>query len=119
MSVTIEPANSVVLIVGREQFTVPPTFNGATSVGTLDCVALAVRSVDDGPTVVTVVPEGAPAGMLLVGTYELESEGLLSVRDVYGREFLAVGVDPGVCGLEIWGNDASDPDRVTLVVRSG
>ena len=118
VTITIEPPNSVVLIVGREQFTVPSSFGGAASVGTKDCVALGVRSVDDGPTTIKVVDAApATAGLALLGEYELESEGLLSVRDVYSRELLAVGVEPGICSIAIWGNHAAEPDAVTVVVR--
>ncbi len=113
----VEPPNSIVLIVGREQFTLPTGFGGATSVGTKDCVALGVRSVDQGPTSITVAADRpTSAGMTLIGEHELESEGLLSVRDVYSRELLSAGVEPGLCTVAIWGNDPSEPDAVTLVV---
>ena len=119
MTITIEPPNSVILIVGREQFTVPAGFDGATTAGTSDCVAVGVRSVDDGPTVVSVVADlVTTTGMTLLGEYEMVSEGLLSIRDVYSRELLSVGVEPGFCRIAIWGNDASEPDSVTVLVRS-
>src|SRR3954447_6147701 len=48
----IEPPNSVILLVSREEFTLPASFGWNTAVATLDCVAVAVLSVDDGPATV-------------------------------------------------------------------
>jgi hypothetical protein len=42
----------------------------------------------------------------------------VSVRDVYNREYEAVGVAPGRCVVAIWGNDPSEPSVVTFEVRA-
>jgi len=50
MSPLVEPQHSVILVVGREQFTPPRTFGGDACTATHDCVAIGVRTVEDGPT---------------------------------------------------------------------
>lgn len=112
----IEPPNSVLLLVGREEFDPPSSFAGHACAATADCVALGVLSVADGPTKVTVSAD-APAGdAIRLGTFEIESEGLLSVRDVYNREYITVGIDPGYVAVTVWGNDHAEPSEVQFQV---
>ena len=118
VTVSVQPPNSVVLVVGREEFTLPTSFDGATAVGTTDCIALGVRSADDGPTSITVTVGNDPESMQLIGEFELKCEGLLFVRDVYSRELLTVGVEPGISRVAIWGNDPNEPDQVVVVLSS-
>ena len=54
MSPLVEPQHSVILVVGREQFTPPETFGGEACTASHDCVAIGVRTVEDGPTDVTI-----------------------------------------------------------------
>ena len=116
MSPVVEPQHSVILVVGREQFTPPRSFGGEACTSTPDCVAIGVRSVDDGPTEVTISPEPVPGGLVLLGEFELETEGLLSVRSVYNREYDVMGVPPGLARVTIWGNDVSAPSEVLVQV---
>lgn len=116
MTRLVEPPSSVLLLVGREDFTPPSTFGGRTAVATHDCVAVTVQAVDDGPTSVTLSPEAAAPGLVRLGEFEVESEGLLSLRDIYSREYDAMGLDAGACVVVVWGNDETEPDQVTFVV---
>lgn len=116
MTHLVEPPSSVLLLVGREQFTPPTTFGGRTAVATHDCVAVTVRDVEEGPTSVTLSPEAAGSGLVRLGEFEIESEGLLSLRDVYSREYDAMGLDAGPCVVGVWGDDETEPGRVTFVV---
>ena len=112
----VEPQHSVLLVVGREQFTPPTTFGGEVVTSSRDCVAIGVRSIDDGPVEVTISPE-APTGHLVdLGQFEVETEGLLSVRSVYNREYDAMGVPPGLARVTVWGNDDSAPSEVLVQV---
>lgn len=115
----IEPPNSVVLLVGREEFTPPKSFGGAAAVATHDCVAVGVLSVDDGPTSVTLVPESDHSGLIPLGEFTVETEGQLSVRDVCNREYETLGVEPGRHLVAVWGNDETEPDAVTFEIRAG
>ena len=112
----IEPPNSVVLLVGREEFTPPTSFDGAVAVATHDCVAIGVLSVDDGPTSVTLVPDVDRTGVFRLGEFTIETEGQVSIRDVYNREYETLGLEPGRCVVTVWGNDETEPDDVTITV---
>ena len=118
MTRMIEPPNSVILLVGREEFSPPATFAGGIAVATHDCVAIGVLSVDDGPTAVDLVPEAETQGLIRLGEFVIETEGLVSLRDVYNREYDALGTEPGSCHVTVWGNDDAEPNEVTLEVRS-
>jgi hypothetical protein len=116
VSPVVAPPSSVLLLVGREDFTPPTTFAGGTCAATHDCLAVVVRTAADGPTHVTLSPATGSAGLAELGSFVLESEGLLSLRDVWGREYDAVGVDPGTVTVTVWANGTREPDRVELQV---
>ena len=117
MSPVVEPQHSVILVVGREQFTPPKTFGGEACTATHDCVAIGVRTVGQ-PTDVTISPEGAIGALVRLGDFQVETEGLLSVRSVYNKEYDAMGVPPGLAQVTIWGNTDSEPSEVLVQVAS-
>jgi hypothetical protein len=106
-----------VLLVGREDFTAPTSFGDATSIATTDCIAVATLSPVDGPTFVSVAPSADRSGLVTLGEYTIESEGLVSVRDVFHREHDAMGVEAGYVEVRVLANDALEPDEVVFVVR--
>jgi hypothetical protein len=113
----IAPPNSVLLLVGREDFEPPSSFAGRACVATADCVAVGVLSAADGPTKVTMSADAPAHGSIQLGSFDIETEGLLSVRDVYSREYLTVGIDPGYVAVTVWGNDHAEPSEVQFQVR--
>lgn len=114
----VEPPNSVLLLVGREQFTPPTEFGGLLCAATPDCIAIGVASVNDSPTTVDFVhsPPGPDTALMRLGEFVVQTEGLLSLRDVYNREYEAVGMTPGEALVTVWGNDDSEPDNIVLEV---
>ena len=56
---------------------------------------------------------------MALGEYSIESEGLVSVRDVFHREHDAMGVDPGYIEVRVLANDAVEPNEVVFVVQPG
>jgi hypothetical protein len=118
VSPVVEPQHSVILVVGREQFTPPRTFGGETCTSTPDCVAVGVRSVDEGPTQVSISPEPVAGALVRLGVFELETEGLLSVRSVYNREYDAMGVPPGLARVTVWGSADTEPAEVHVQVTA-
>ena len=117
MPLMVEPPNSVLLLVGREEFTPPATFGGEIAAATHDCVAVGVRSVDDGPTALALVPRAKADRLIRLGEFVIETEGQISVRDVYNREYEALGIEPGSALVTVWGNDDAEPNEVTFEVR--
>jgi hypothetical protein len=114
--IQIEPPNSVLLLVGREEFSPPASFAGQTCVATTDCIAIGVVSVDDSPVMVTLGPAPTSDGLLELARFEIETEGLLSLRDVYSREYEAVGVPAGLVGVIVWGNHDTEPGELVIEV---
>ena len=119
MSPLIRPPNSIVLLVGREEFTPPQAFTRARCVATSDCVAVGVLNVDDGPTLASVTQVTEASGLLTLAEFWIESEGRVSVRDVYNREYEFLGVAAGSVRVTVLANDTSEPDEVTFVVGTG
>ena len=107
------------LLVGREDYTAPTSFGGATLIATVDCIAVATLSPVDGPTVVSVAPSADDPGLVQLGEFTIESEGQVSVRDVFFREHDAMGVEPGYVDVRVLANDPVAPDEVVFVVRPG
>ncbi|WP_110180963.1 hypothetical protein [Nocardioides solisilvae] len=121
MSHSIRPSYPVVLLVGREEFTPPTSFGGASVVATRDCVAVGLRDTRVGPVRVQVVPstESEVVDRLdleHLGDFEVEAEGQLAIRDVHGREYDAMGVEPGTHRVTVLGTDPAEPDDVVFVV---
>jgi hypothetical protein len=119
VSPLIEPPNSVLLLVGREEFTPPDTFAGATCAASFDCIAVGVLSVDDGPTSATFSQAADMSGLVTLGEFSIESEGQLSLRDVYHREYDSLGVDVGVVRVTVLANDECEPCELTFLVGPG
>ena len=117
MSPSIRPPHSIVLLVGREDYTAPTSFDDATSTATTDCIAVATLSPVDGPTLVSVAPFADRSELVTLGEYTIESEGLVSVRDVFHREHDAMGVEAGYVDVRVLANKALEPDEVVFVVR--
>ena len=124
VSPSIGLPSPVLLLVGREDFTPPSTFAGRTCVATSDCIAVGVRTPADGPTWAAFAeqaprrPADAPP-LVVLAELTIESEGLLSLRDVYSREYEAIGVDAGEVRVTVLGDDASEPRDLTFVVGTG
>lgn len=116
MPLTIELPNGVLVLVGREDFSPPTSFGGRSCAATHDCLAISVRHGQEGPVEVDLDPEASRAGLTEVGRFVLESEGLLSLRDTWGREHAGYGVEPGHVGVTVWTDDEREPTRVAIDV---
>ena len=106
------------LLVGREDYSPPTAFAGSSCVATVDCVAVATTSPVEGPTSVSVAPSARP-GLVTLGEFTIESEGQVSVRDVFHREHDAMGVEPGHVAVRVLADDTTEPTEVVFVVRPG
>ena len=64
----------------------------------------------------TISPEPAPGNLVMLGEFPIETEGLLSVRSVYNKDYDAMGVRPGLARVTIWGNSDTEPSEVFVRV---
>ena len=107
------------LLVGREDYDAPSSFGGATCVATADCIAVATLSPVEGPTQVSVAPSADESRLVALAEFTIESEGLVSVRDVFHRDHDAMGVEPGFVDVRVLADAAVEPTEVVFVVRPG
>jgi hypothetical protein len=112
----VEPPNSVLLLVGRDEFTPPTALAGQPCAATTDCLAVGVVNVDDAPTLVSRGKERGAPELIRLGDFELVCDGKLSLRDVYNREYEAMVIEPGLVRLSVWGNDDMEPCEVVFQV---
>jgi hypothetical protein len=107
----LQPPQGLLLVVGREEFTAPTSFGGLSCAATVDCVAVATAaSVSAGF-------HDSPGGLVELATFELECEGMLSLRDVWGREHDAMGVEPGLALVSVYGDELADPTELVVLAR--
>ena len=111
----VDPPSSVLIVVGREEFTPPSSFGGGACAATDDCIVIAVREVEDGPTTLS-MSVAAPSGLIRLGDFRLLSEGLVGVRDLGFREHEAVGVNSGWATVTVWGDAEQGPSEIVVQV---
>lgn len=111
----VEPSNAVLFLVGREDYDPPRSFGDRTCVATADCIATGV--VAGAPTTVTFSVEKPGRRLHDLGRHVIETEGLLSVRDGYTREFVSVGVEPGHVAVTTWGDDEGEPSELVFQIQ--
>ena len=111
----VEPPSSVLIVVGREEFTPPSSFGGSACAATDDCIVIAVRDVEDGPTTLSMAVT-PPSGLTRLGDFRLLNEGLVGVRDLSYREHEAIGVDPGWASVTVWGDAEREPSEIVVQV---
>ena len=114
MSQLIKPPSSVVLLVGREEFSPPSSFNGQACVATDDCIAIGVA---DGPTTVSLGPTPGSGVLVALARHVIETEGLVSLRDVYSREYDNMGSPAGHALVTVWGDDLTAPSELVIQVE--
>ena len=73
--------------------------------------------MDDGPTLASFAQTTDPT-LVTLGEFTIESEGHLSLRDVYSREYDSIGVHAGAVRVTVLGNDVSEPCELTFIVES-
>lgn len=115
--IVVELPSPVLLLVGREDFDPPRSFGDRTCVATGDCVATGIRPRAAGPTTVTLVADRPARGLVELGSHVIETEGMLSLRDVYSREYANIGIEPGHVRVTAWGDDPAEPGELVLQVQ--
>lgn len=117
--IVVDVPSPVLLLVGREDFDPPRSFGASSCVATSDCVAVGIRPRAAGPITVTVVADRPADRLVELGSHVIETEGMLSLRDVHRREYLNAGVEPGHVAVTVWGDDPDEPGELVVQVRPG
>jgi hypothetical protein len=117
-STTVAPPNSVVLVSDPSGGEIPETI-GSLFASTTSYIAIGCKAEDDGETELTlgqtdeVGQRDVPA---FQGRLETPSRKVV-VRTVLGKTLLEAAVPGASTLVQVWVNDAEEPDRVVIGVQ--
>lgn len=115
--VDVAPNNSVILIMDRSVGEVPDAMRGKLVAATSSCIAIGTLSEHDGETSIFLSDEGRPSGMdnpVFEGTLYTPSR-VISVCSTLGVILLEMPVISDRIRVQIWANDAIEPDTIEIV----
>ncbi len=64
----------------------------------------------------TLGPSPASGELTVLAQHVIETEGLVSLRDVYSREYETMGSPAGHALVTVWGNDPAEPSELVIQV---
>jgi hypothetical protein len=114
----IAPDNSMVVVVGSNEFDVPQAFGASLIAATASCIAVGCKSSVDGPTQFVlgqrneVDPGRVPNFESVLDTFL----GFVSVQSVLHQTILEMRTSSNRTRISIWVNDLREPDLVILGV---
>lgn len=115
---TVRAPNSVVL-VGDPAGEPPESMDGSLVSATSSCVAIGTLSDADGETTIRLVDAAdiarLPARLAFDGKLETPSNHL-TVASVLDHTYLGRPVESNSVPLQIWVNDAEEPDEICVVI---
>lgn len=117
----VTPRNSLLLVYDPETGTIPQSMGGQLVASTPSCIAVGTLCAADGVTHITVTDQGAPltqTGMQLVFKGLVETpRAEFSVCTVDCETIISTKVSGESTNLEVWANDAQEPDRICILVK--
>jgi len=114
----LAPPNSLILILDPQGAEIPATTKGELISSTETCIAVGCMSEDDGETELTlgeakaVDPGYAPTLEKRISTPTRK----LTVQSVHGVTLLETHVPSQSAAVQVWVNDAHEPDKVVIGV---
>jgi hypothetical protein len=118
-TVTVAPSNSLILVMDRAVGVIPETMARGLVAATPTCVAVGTLSEHDGETSISLSDEGTAFGFVASqkfdGVLKTPSK-ILSVCSVLDEVLLEMSVVSDETRVQVWANDAAEPDRIAIVV---
>ena len=119
-TVEVQVPNSLLLVMDPVHGVIPESMAGGLVATTDSCLAVGTLSEADGPTTLEVVDVGEFPGVAEGSWVAWEgslvtSSGQLAVMDVLGQVLASRNVGADVI-VRLVVNDASEPDRISVVV---
>lgn len=125
--VRCQPANSLIFVMDPDLGEIPDSVSEALVAATSTCVSIGTLSSADGETMVqlgeeppakSIAGSSSPGfGLALAWKGQLVAATRLAVVTVTG-EVLASSPAHGHARVEVWVNDALEPDVIRVVVQS-
>ena len=115
---SVAPSHSVLLVMDQTVGEVPESMAGALVAATSSAVGVGTLGEHDGPTSITLKDEVDPtrdAGLQKVFGGDLETPGgSIAVCTSEGEVLLESTVDSICTSVQVWVNDLSEPDCITI-----
>ncbi len=108
------------ILVGDRKGELPPALSGRLVAASDSLIAVGTMSEADGPTLIRILPSGAhrpPSTHLRVFEGSLNLDGVLTASSVEGQIFLEVPISTPQLGIEVWVNDAVEPDEISILLK--
>lgn len=120
LTTRLAPPNSLILILDPRGAEIPATMNGRLISSTETCIAVGCKAEDDGETELTLGDtQAVNPGYVPVFEKRISTPtGKLTVQTVHGVTLLETQVPSRSVAVQVWVNDAQEPDRVTIGVTS-
>ncbi len=110
----------VLLIMDPDCGEVPETMVGCLVSVTASCIAIGTISQPDEFVLVEILDEAQTchAQLQRVGSWQVNIENKrLAVCSVLMEQLLVVDINSNCPEVELWANDASDPDHIAIVLK--
>lgn len=120
-SVTLAPPNSLILVMDRSFGELPDAMNGQLVAFTDSCIAVGTLSEVDGETAITMTDslEGIERGEMVFDGVLKTPQCEVSVCSVTNEKLLTMKLPASEAHVQIFANDASEPDEIIVFVRAG
>jgi hypothetical protein len=121
-TIDVAPSNSLVLIMDRSIGVIPATMDGGLVSANSTCVAVGTLSEHDGETSISlsdendVPPPGFGHSPVFDGVLDTPSM-TVSVCSVLDEVLLEIQVGTAKTHVQVWANDALEPDVVAITVE--
>jgi hypothetical protein len=117
-SVTLSPPNSLILVMDHLHGKLPEDLNGQLVAHTDSCVVIGTLSGTDGPTTITVLDglEDRPKDKMVFDGVLRTPHRELSVCSVDNEKLLTIRLGVPKIHIQIFANDAIEPDEITIFI---
>jgi len=115
------PSNSLLLILDRTAGIIPQSMDGRLVAATPSCIAVGTLIESEGCTSVTLTDDAIAAdpGLdLVIDTSIATPSKSITVCSVLNEMFLQTEVPSQRTRVQIWANDASEPDTLVIAIVS-
>lgn len=118
IATTVRPSHSVLLIMDPTSNSIPDSMNGQLVAATRACIAVGCLSESDGATTIRLGnPEITAAHSLVFeGAVDTPSHHL-ALMSIDLQTFLRVETASDSASVEVWANDANEPDDIRVVIK--
>jgi hypothetical protein len=119
-TVTLAPPNSLILVMDHSFGALPEAMNGQLVAFTDSCIAVGTLSEIGGETVITMTDSlvGIERGKMVFDGVLKAPQLEVSVCSVANEKLLTMKLPASEAHVQIFANDASEPDEIVVFVQA-